>query len=135
LLQLKAISELELVGGEPSAAQYALIRDIAGDLEALVRAPGEEPRTDQQIAVVADVHSVPSAGQALEEGVGDAFDIYVILPQPGDLSGEQTVMRGAVFSYYEFKWPMSDRLTDEAWQAMNQKPGLPDWTSSYMVAP
>ncbi|MFO7980026.1 MAG: DUF3160 domain-containing protein [Candidatus Aminicenantes bacterium] len=25
---------------------------------------------------------------------------------------------GAVFSSYEFKWPLSDRLTDEAWQEM-----------------
>ena len=25
---------------------------------------------------------------------------------------------GPVLSYYEFTWPMSDRLTDEAWREM-----------------
>ncbi|MBN1933893.1 MAG: DUF3160 domain-containing protein, partial [Anaerolineae bacterium] len=39
-----------------------------------------------------------------------------------------------VFTYYEFKWPMSDRLTDEAWRAMleaGQAPAQPAWTESY----
>ena len=43
--------------------------------------------------------------------------------------------RGGVFSYYEFPWPMNDRLTDEAWQAKlkdNQAPPQPDWTKSFI---
>ncbi len=42
-----------------------------------------------------------------------------------------TTLKGAVFSYYEFKWPMKDRLTDERWQAMlkkgSKRPELPTW--------
>ena len=37
---------------------------------------------------------------------------------------------GPVLSYYEFKHPMSNRLTDEAWREMlasPQKPDRPKW--------
>ena len=35
-----------------------------------------------------------------------------------------------MFSYYEFKHPMKDRLTDEAWQKMlssAERPAVPAW--------
>jgi hypothetical protein len=41
---------------------------------------------------------------------------------------------GPVFSYYEFKWPLANRLTDEAWFAMlenHQAPAPPAWTQSF----
>jgi hypothetical protein len=37
---------------------------------------------------------------------------------------------GPLFSYYEFKQPMNNRLTDEQWQKMldsPKKPGRPKW--------
>jgi hypothetical protein len=40
-----------------------------------------------------------------------------------------------VFSNYQFQWPVSDRLTDEAWQKMlgtAQEPRRPIWTKSYL---
>jgi hypothetical protein len=41
--------------------------------------------------------------------------------------------RGAVFSYYEFKHPMADRLTDEKWQEMrDSRPPQPEWTKSFI---
>jgi hypothetical protein len=43
------------------------------------------------------------------------------------------VALGGVFSYYEFKWPMDDRLTDEAWQEMSPLPDRPAWTGSFIV--
>jgi hypothetical protein len=96
--------------------------------------------SEADVAVVADVHTSTDAGQTLEEGVGDVFDIYVLVPLPrepswGDQPTEQHIVRGGVFSYYEFKWPMSDRLTDEAWRAMDPRPPLPTWTSSFVVEP
>ena len=80
------------------------------------------------MAVIADVHTdVNPPAQVLEEAVGDAFTIYVLVP-----AGDRLVLtQGAVFSYYEFKQPISDRLTDEAWQAMEPKPDRPAWTSSF----
>jgi len=38
--------------------------------------------------------------------------IYVVISEGPD----RRLCRGEVFSYYEFKWPLNDRLTDEAWQ-------------------
>jgi hypothetical protein len=42
-----------------------------------------------------------------------------------------------VFSYYEFKHPMDDRLTDEAWQEMleneESRPSLPGWLAPAMA--
>jgi len=38
-----------------------------------------------------------------------------------------------VMSYYEFKWPMSDRLTDEKWQEMleSNPPEPPEWIPNF----
>jgi hypothetical protein len=83
---------------------------------------------DERMAVVADVHTDVNTGQVLEEGVGDAFLIYVIAPVEGQLVATQ----GGVFSYYEFTQPMDDRLTDEAWQALEPKRDLPIWTGSFV---
>jgi hypothetical protein len=41
-----------------------------------------------------------------------------------------------VYSYYEFKHPMNDRLSDEKWQRMgerNERPAMPAWTKSFIV--
>ncbi|WP_409376123.1 DUF3160 domain-containing protein [Candidatus Sordicultor fermentans] len=40
---------------------------------------------------------------------------------------------GPVFSYYEFKQPMNERLTDEVWREIlnNNSPPQPDWTKSF----
>ena len=69
---------------------------------------------DKDMALVADVHTVPSAGKVLEEATGRAAAIYVVVP----IEGKLYLTRGAVYTHYEFKWPMSDRLTDEKWQKM-----------------
>jgi len=84
---------------------------------------------DKNIAIVADVHT--SQGGVLEEAVGAAFELYVIV----EIDGYLKLTRGAVFSYYEFEHPASDRLTDEKWQKMvkeGKQPPLPDWTKKYM---
>jgi hypothetical protein len=49
------------------------------------------------------------------------------------VDGQQLVAVGGVFSYYEFKQPIADRLTDEAWQAMDPRPARPVWTASFVV--
>ncbi|MEA1925191.1 MAG: DUF3160 domain-containing protein, partial [Candidatus Altiarchaeota archaeon] len=42
---------------------------------------------------------------------------------------------GPVMSYYEFKHPMSDRLTDENWREMLEtgKPEEPQWYGNYGI--
>lgn len=82
--------------------------------------------TDKNMAVAADVHTVP--GSYLEEAVGLAAEIFVVVP----IGGELYLTRGAVFDYYEFV--SGTRLTDEEWQRMlkeNSQPPQPEWTKSF----
>ena len=44
--------------------------------------------------------------------------------------------QGGVYSYYEFPWPASERLTDEKWRSLltaNQVPPRPVWTQMFTV--
>jgi hypothetical protein len=134
LLSLKTISEKELRGEALTEEEYALIRAIGDTLEELTTFSEEvegkiTSEADERMALVADVHTDGNTGQVLEEGVGDAFPIYVVVL----VEGKQVVAMGGVFSYYEFKQPMSDRLTDEAWQALSPRPDRPAWTGSFIV--
>ncbi len=133
LLSLKTMAEKELAGEALSEEEYELIRNIGGILEGITTfsAQVEEEITseaDERMAIVADVHTDTNTGQVLEEGVGDAFIIYVIAPVEGQLVATQ----GGIFSYYEFTQPMDSRLTDEAWQKLEPKPDLPIWTRSFI---
>jgi hypothetical protein len=134
LLTLKTISEKELRGEGLTDEEYATIRFIGDTLENLTtfseEVEGEiTSAADERMALIADVHTDPNTSQVLEEGVGDAFPIYVVVL----VDGRQVVTLGSVFSYYEFKWPMNDRLTDEAWQEMSPLPDRPAWTGSFIV--
>lgn len=133
LLSLKTMAEKELAGQALSEEEYELIRNIGGILEGIttfsVKVKEEiTSEADERMAIVADVHTDVNTRLVLEEGVGDAFLIYVIAPVEGQLVATQ----GGAFSYYEFTQPMDDRLTDEAWQAMEPKPELPVWTESFI---
>ena len=74
--------------------------------------------------MIADVHTYDT--EVLEVGVGKAHAIYVIV----EIEGKLKLTRGAIFSFYEFQWPISDRLTDEKWQEMLENgsaPKQPEW--------
>ena len=90
-------------------------------------------------ALVADIASDPN-GSVLEVGTGNPAVIYVVCPVDGVLR----VCSGTVFDFYEFTWPMSDRLTDTKWRQMmgieigesgtyNFEPSFekPAWTLGY----
>jgi len=84
-------------------------------------------------ALIADVATSTSTSEVLEVGVGYPDYIYVIIPGTDDTLYLAT---GGVFSYYEFAWPMSDRLTDEKWQQMveaRSTPDRPGWTESFVI--
>jgi hypothetical protein len=135
LLKLKDMSEKELAGKALSDDEYDYINYFGGQLESLLTFPPEvassiESDTDKSMAVVADVHTDVNTGQVLEEGVGNPYHLFALVP----VEGNMTLCRGVAFTYYEFKWPMSDRLTDEAWQAKlkdGTAPALPSWTKSF----
>jgi hypothetical protein len=136
LLSLKTIAEKELAGEGLTDDEYYFIDSYGDVLEGLTIAAADKAEPggsldEEEAAVVADVATDPNSGQVLEEGVGRVFAIYVAVETEGNLA----VAQGGVFSYYEFAWPMSDRLTDEAWREMlesGQAPSRPEWTSSFI---
>ncbi len=135
LIELTGIAERELQGKWPNESEMDGLAAIGGRLKALLNFPPKlmaqiTSGTDDRMAVVADVHTHLEGGVVLEEAVGDPYLICVELER----EGQCTHHWGAVFSCYEFKHPMKDRLTDEVWQAMSPKPPLPPWTSAYLVA-
>jgi Protein of unknown function (DUF3160) len=54
----------------------------------------------------------------------------VIVAQAGQLR----CRHAGVFSYYEFRQPMSDRLSDQVWHHMPRRPGQPAWTAGYITS-
>ncbi len=138
VMQLKVISEKELANEALTEAEYELIRTLGGQLEHFwleaFRAEGLE-RTSQlsdfPAMIIADVATNPPA-EVLEVGTGYVDHIYAIVPVAGSLR----IARGGVYSYHEFPWPASDRLTDQKWKDMlsnGQAPAPPAWTSHYRV--
>jgi hypothetical protein len=135
LLSLKEISELELMNQPLSNDQYGQIVNIGKALESIVTFPPDisseiENQEDESMAIVADVHTDPNGEQVLEEGVGYPMNIFVVVP----VNGELRITQGAIFSYYEFVWKMSNRLTDGEWQKKieSDPPALPIWTGSFI---
>jgi hypothetical protein len=134
--KLKIISEKEISNISLDNEEYEIIWNIGSKLESLKEFPSEilekiTSDTDEKMEIIADVHTDVNTGQVLEEGVGSPFNIYVIID---DTRGVR-ICRGAVFSYYEFKHPMEDRLTDEKWQEMGEKsdrPNQPDWVKTFV---
>ncbi len=135
LLDLQTISIKELEGVALTDAEYSLIENSGQMLAEIVAMPDDDNLTsdaDDDMAVIADVHTDPNTGNVLEEGVGRPSVILVAVL----VNGELILTQGGVMSYYEFIWPMDDRLTDEAWQEMldlGDEPPLPAWTASFVI--
>lgn len=138
-VSLKTISEKELQMQSLTKEEYELIRGYGGSLEHLYTKAMEDVCKDKNArlclddnpaALVADVATDPN-GQVLEEATGKIDTIYVIVPVEGKLR----IAKGGVFSYYEFPWPMTDRLTDTKWREIlngdKDIPSLPSWAESY----
>ena len=134
---LQTVSEKELAGVELTDEEQSHVWAICEDVEGVScdLAEGDDvehwfqvPATERFMACVADVAN--SQDQCLEVGVGAGNTIYALVP----IEGKWTLTRGAVFSYREFQWPASDRLTDEKWQQMvraGKAPPVPIWTKSF----
>ena len=134
---LKDISERELAGGTITTDEYVHIQHWGGMLEEFTLAAAdrtdaiERDLNDQKAALVADVATAPGGAAALEEAVGQPTKIYVVLPD-----SPWRISVGAVYSYYEFTVPSSDRMTDEQWQALVEtggNPPQPDWTQMFIA--
>jgi len=120
LNRLIEISNKELENPELSEEDYEFIRNFGENLDAVVAGVDTEGK---QTTIVADVHTDINTEQVLEEGVGNVDLILVAYKQP---DGQIVVGAGPVMSYYEFKHPMSDRLTDEKWRGTLKAENIPD---------
>lgn len=135
LLNLQTISIKELEGTPLTDDEFRLIQNSGNLLGTIVTFPNDSETSsdaDKDMAVIADVHTDANSGRVLEEGSGHPMAILVAV----QIEGQVILARGAVFSYYEFTWPMNDRLTDEAWQnmiAQGTEPALPSWTASFVA--
>lgn len=133
LLFLRTCAEKELRGENLSAEEQYSLLTYGGTLEYLSSSIAEasdwflvESDTDKNMALIADIHT--NMGTYLEAGVGTASEIYVAIPQNGNVY----LTRGAVFDFFEFH--SNIRLTDEAWQAQIKQapPARPPFTGSYL---
>ena len=135
--RLAAIAADELAGAPISEKDNDWLRYIGSVLESMWWDSADRQgrygsiAADEDAAIIADIMRGldPQAGmdQVVEIGTGFVDRIYVIVPD--DMGGFH-VASGGVYSYYEFGWPTTDRLTDERWREMLRAgdiPARPAW--------
>ncbi len=144
--RLLEISKKELRDEVLTDDEYEFIRSYGGNIEHFwletVKdlSDGEEVATQEApAALVVDIATNPN-GEVLEVGTDDPSIIYVVVK----VDGKVKIASGSVYSFYQFRWPMEDRLTDSKWhQMLGIKPDeegtyhadsslrQPEWTDSY----
>jgi hypothetical protein len=140
LIFLQSMAERELSGAAISDDDYERLKYYGGWLEMMTLAAADAENADwsnqfdedEQAAIVADVATDPE-GNVLEEATGRIYEIYAVVP---DGRGNLQIAKGATYSYYEFSWPLSDRLTNEKWRALlteGTQPAQPEWTTTFIA--
>ncbi|MFX1251903.1 MAG: DUF3160 domain-containing protein [Promethearchaeota archaeon] len=129
--RLTEISIKELKNARLNEADFSFIGIVAEQIADITKF--KDPvfqawvnETDDRMAIIADVHTDPNSEKVLEVATGNPFVIYVVVQNP---EGELYLTRGGTYSYYEFKQPMTNRLTDEEWHNKldTDPPALPCW--------
>ena len=127
---LLRISQIELRNESISKEDADYIKYIAHRLQRCIE--GIEENEDKT-TIVADVLTDTNTRKCLEEGAGYVKMLIAAYKLP---DGRIALGVGPVLSYYEFKHPMSDRLTDEQWRRLlkTAPPDAPKWTGSFYVS-
>jgi len=131
LERLVDISNTELENQELTPEDYDFIKNFGDSLNGVIRDVDEKAK---KTTIVADVHTagpdMKSGSVVLEEGVG-YVDLVVVAYKVPD--GSVLIGAGPVMSYYEFKQPMEERLTDEKWREMlgSKPPERPEWYCNF----
>jgi hypothetical protein len=128
LLNLQKIAEKELENQNLTEDDRKFISRFAKSLKNCVAGTDTEA---QKTTLVADVHTDQNTQQVLEEGTGELELLFAACKLP---DGRIFLSAGPVMSYYEFRHPMSDRLTDEKWREIlktEKAPSRPTWTETY----
>ena len=125
LQQILDIVAKQLTNEPLSSEDHAFIKTLPTTFDSITT--GTEDIA-LRTTLVADVHTNSSDGMVVEEAVGKVDLILAACPSA---DGSVFLAAGPVLSYYEFKHPMSDRLTDEAWREMLDSPEKPDRPTWY----
>lgn len=99
--------------------------------DALKSAIGDVDDKGLKTTIIADVHTDLNTKKCLEEASGYVDYIVVAYKRA---EGDIVLAVGPLLSYYEFKHPMADRLTDEKWQEIlrsGKALARPDWIKSF----
>lgn len=135
MVNYKNIAVKELTQAEISLSDYEKIClfgvTVAGLTEEDYYNEYTDPENKDGMPVIADVYTDPM-GVCLEEGVGYPNRMFVVVPCDTSLQ----IAVGGVFSYYEFKQSISNRLNDEEWIDIlrsEEKPNYPNWVKNYSV--
>jgi len=128
LERLVKISKDELENKELTQEDYNFIKNFGKQLKGVIADVDDKAR---KTTIIADVHTDGNSGKVLEEGVG-YVDLIVVSYKVPD--GRILIGAGPVMTYYEFKHPMNDRLTDEKWRddiLKNNPPKKTEWNSNF----
>lgn len=144
--KLFVISKKELQNEVLTEDEYTFIECYGGDIEHFwyeaVKDGNESDMISSQeypAAIIADIATDPN-GSVLEVATGNPSEIYVVV----QVDGKVKIAKGSVYSFYQFAWPMNDRLTDTKWRQMmgwqvnedgyynyDRPIQKPQWTESY----
>lgn len=127
LERLVSISQKELENKELTQDDYDFIKNFGDSLNAVI---SEVDDRAKKTTIIADVHTDTNSNRVLEEGTGYVKLMVVAYKVP---DGRILMGAGPVLSYYEFKQPMDNRLTDEKWRELlaSKPPEEPEWTSNF----
>jgi hypothetical protein len=121
------LSEKELKNEELTKEDYEFIENFGDELNDVIEDVDDKAK---KTTIIADVHTDGNTRQVLEEGVGYVNLIVVAYKVP---DGRILIGAGPVMSYYEFKQPICDRLTDEKWRDMlsSKPPEKTEWIFNF----
>jgi hypothetical protein len=100
------VCEVELAGKPFPKEMDERLRTVGAELEHLARTRGDQTPPQALVADVLTIVFPDKPRQVLHVGVGDVDELWIVVPR----AGKQVLMRGGVFSYYEFA--REDRFTD-----------------------
>lgn len=128
LQRLRDLSSKELENKELTQEDYDFIKNFGNELNNVIADVDDKAK---KTTMIADVHTDQNTKQVLEEGIGHVDLIIVAYKVP---DGRILIGAGPVMSYYEFKHPMADRLTDEKWREIlgSAAPEKPEWTKTFI---
>jgi len=129
-LRYGKIAQKELNGEPLTSKEYDAIQYIGGAIEhnflvfMSLSNPGYALSLPDPMMKVADVAG--GSGGQLETGVGRPLEWDQIVP----FYGRQEIVKGAIYSYYEFTTPAP--IDDSQWRDNVDKQARPDWVAKFL---